>query len=415
MGGVWAPVQGRARRERARGLDRLSEGQASRGARQADEHAPRVSREREGAQDPRAATRARRRGPAPRLGHRGAPRVRVDPLRRARHPHQRAGRSARDVLASPRGPLRHRDGRALHAPCPPRAIPRTAAWGASRSTTRRSARPGSSASSTAIRSIVRTSSSCGRRSSATSRTRRRSSSISSSSRPRTSGRACPGSCSSCPTASKGKGPEHSSARIERFLQLAAEDNIQVCNLTTPAQFFHALRRQVIRPWRKPLVVFTPKSLLRHPEAVSTLDEIATGSFQRVIPDDAVDPAQATARPPLQREDLLRARRRTQKEQARRRRHRPARAVLPAERRPRGRPGQVSRRNACRLGAGGAAQHGRLVLPQRPPARSSSASAYPLSLVSRPESASPATGSKAAHDLEQQMLLEEAFSSTPRKG
>ena len=84
---------------------------------------------------------------------------------------------------------------------------------------------------------------------------------------------------------EGQGPEHSSARIERFLNLAAEDNIQVCNLTTPAQLFHVLRRQVNRPWRKPLIVFTPKSLLRHPEAVNTLDEIAEGSFQRVIPDD----------------------------------------------------------------------------------------------------------------------------------
>ncbi|MGH7271300.1 MAG: 2-oxoglutarate dehydrogenase E1 component, partial [Polyangiaceae bacterium] len=89
---------------------------------------------------------------------------------------------------------------------------------------------------------------------------------------------------------EGQGPEHSSARIERFLQLAAEDNIQICNLTTPAQLFHALRRQVNRSWRKPLVVFTPKSLLRHPEAVNSLDEIADGSFQRVIADDVADPA-----------------------------------------------------------------------------------------------------------------------------
>ena len=64
---------------------------------------------------------------------------------------------------------------------------------------------------------------------------------------------------------EGKGPEHSSARLERFLSLAAEDNIQVVSLTTPAQFFHCLRRQVLRVWRKPLVVMTPKSLLRHPQ------------------------------------------------------------------------------------------------------------------------------------------------------
>jgi 2-oxoglutarate dehydrogenase E1 component len=89
---------------------------------------------------------------------------------------------------------------------------------------------------------------------------------------------------------EGQGPEHSSARMERFLALAAKDNIQVCNLTTPAQYFHALRRQVLRVWRKPLVIMTPKSLLRHPRAVSSLDECASGAFQRVIPD--VAPARA---------------------------------------------------------------------------------------------------------------------------
>jgi 2-oxoglutarate dehydrogenase E1 component len=83
---------------------------------------------------------------------------------------------------------------------------------------------------------------------------------------------------------EGQGPEHSSARVERFLALAAEENIQVVQPTTPAQFFHVLRRQVLRPWRKPLVVFTPKSLLRHPQATSRLEECADGRFMRVIPD-----------------------------------------------------------------------------------------------------------------------------------
>ncbi|HMR81366.1 MAG TPA: 2-oxoglutarate dehydrogenase E1 component, partial [Polyangiaceae bacterium] len=87
---------------------------------------------------------------------------------------------------------------------------------------------------------------------------------------------------------EGQGPEHSSARLERFLVLAAEENIQIAQPTTPAQHFHLLRRQVLRPWRKPLVVFTPKSLLRHPRAVSTLEECATSNFQRVIPDRDVD-------------------------------------------------------------------------------------------------------------------------------
>jgi len=83
---------------------------------------------------------------------------------------------------------------------------------------------------------------------------------------------------------EGMGPEHSSARLERFLALCASDNMQIMNLTTPAQYFHALRRQMLRTWRKPLVVMSPKSLLRHPKAVSSLDELATGVFQRVIPD-----------------------------------------------------------------------------------------------------------------------------------
>jgi 2-oxoglutarate dehydrogenase E1 component len=83
---------------------------------------------------------------------------------------------------------------------------------------------------------------------------------------------------------EGAGPEHSSARLERFLAMAAEDNIQVVNPTTPAQYFHVLRRQVVRPWRKPLIVLTPKSLLRHPRVVSPLGDLAEGKFQRVLSD-----------------------------------------------------------------------------------------------------------------------------------
>ncbi|MFM7109339.1 MAG: 2-oxoglutarate dehydrogenase E1 component, partial [Planctomycetaceae bacterium] len=89
---------------------------------------------------------------------------------------------------------------------------------------------------------------------------------------------------------EGQGPEHSSARLERFLSLCAKDNIQVVQPTTPAQMFHLLRRQALRVWRKPLVVMTPKSLLRHPGCVSSLDDLTTGTFQRVIPDASGVPA-----------------------------------------------------------------------------------------------------------------------------
>ncbi|TIR44403.1 MAG: 2-oxoglutarate dehydrogenase E1 component, partial [Mesorhizobium sp.] len=85
----------------------------------------------------------------------------------------------------------------------------------------------------------------------------------------------------------GQGPEHSSARLERFLQLCAEDNMQVANVTTPANYFHILRRQLKRDFRKPLILMTPKSLLRHKRAVSTLSEMAgESSFHRLLWDDA---------------------------------------------------------------------------------------------------------------------------------
>jgi 2-oxoglutarate dehydrogenase E1 component len=206
---------------------------------------------------------------------------------------------------------------------------------------------------------------------------------------------------------EGQGPEHSSARIERFLQLSAEDNIQVCNLTTPAQFFHVLRRQVRRPLRKPLVVFTPKSLLRHPEAVSTIDELAEGSFRRVIPDETVDPAK------VKRVLLCSGKVYFDLAAERRKRAREDVAIVRLE--------QYYPLSGALTGALSAYREGTPVVWVQEEPRNMGAwyflnarredllrGRHPLTLVSRPESASPATGSKAAHDLEQKMLLDEAL-------
>jgi len=208
---------------------------------------------------------------------------------------------------------------------------------------------------------------------------------------------------------EGQGPEHSSARVERFLQIAASDNIQVCNLTTPAQLFHALRRQVLRPWRKPLVIFTPKSLLRHKEAVSTVTDLAEGQFQRVIPDTHTDPAKVkrvllcTGKVYY---DLLDARRKLGREDV---------AIVRLE--------QLFPINDQLSRVLSAYKDGtRLVWVQEEPSNMGAwyfinanlpqilGGRLPLSVASRPAAASPATGSKASHDLEQQRLLAEALAS-----
>jgi 2-oxoglutarate dehydrogenase E1 component len=206
---------------------------------------------------------------------------------------------------------------------------------------------------------------------------------------------------------EGNGPEHSSARIERFLNLCGEDNIQVCNLSTPTQLFHALRRQVNRPWRKPLIVFTPKSLLRHPEAVNTLDQIAEGTFRRVIPDETIDPAKA------KRILLCSGKVYYDLAAERRRRKRDDVAIVRLEQ-------YYPMSGALSKALAGFREGTPMVWVQEEPSNMGAwyflnarkaellGGRHSLALVSRPESASPATGSKAAHDLEQKILLDEAF-------
>jgi 2-oxoglutarate dehydrogenase E1 component len=202
---------------------------------------------------------------------------------------------------------------------------------------------------------------------------------------------------------EGQGPEHSSARLERYLQLCAEDNLQVCNLTTPAQYFHVLRRQVLRPWRKPLVIMTPKSLLRHKHAVSTLEDLAEGGFQRVIPDQSVS-ARKVKRVLLCSGkvyyDLLAAREQKGREDV---------ALVRVEQLYPLDPAELTR--SLEIYPEGA----KLVWVQEEPFNMGAwyylrarYSLRRISCVSRPESASPATGSAAAHRVEQQLLVDQAF-------
>ena len=169
---------------------------------------------------------------------------------------------------------------------------------------------------------------------------------------------------------EGQGPEHSSARIERYLQLCAERNMCVANLTTPANYFHALRRQLKRNFRKPLVIFTPKSLLRHKLAVSSLDDMAEGSaFRFVIPEIVRDRAARAgeARRAVLRQGVLRSADRAAREVDQRRGYHAARTDLSV-------PGEdadsrtdtISRRRIG-LVSGGTGEHGRLEL-RRSPAR-----------------------------------------------
>jgi 2-oxoglutarate dehydrogenase E1 component len=211
---------------------------------------------------------------------------------------------------------------------------------------------------------------------------------------------------------EGQGPEHSSARIERFLALAAEDNLQLVTPTTPAQYFHALRRQVVRPWRKPLVVMTPKSLLRHPAVVSPLEDLAAGSFRRILPDAATAGGDAAAG--VSRVLLCGGKVFYDLDRGRQEHGRKDVAILRLE--------QLyplsDEELATALAPYPAAAP--LVWVQEEPANMAAVcylrrrfaegvpGGHEFRIVSRAPSASPATGSHSSHDLEQRALVDEAL-------
>src|SRR6266404_4136951 len=209
---------------------------------------------------------------------------------------------------------------------------------------------------------------------------------------------------------EGQGPEHSSARLERFLQLAAEENIQVCQPSNAAQYFHMLRRQARRPWRKPLIVFTPKSMLRHPEASSNLEDLTRPHFLPVVPDREITDAKYVLIASGKVGHELKAERRKRKDTST--------AILFLDQLyPLPRPEIAAALDAH--------PNAREVIWVQEEPRNMGAFFYvmprltqlvqerglSLRSVKRSSSASPATGSAKAHALEQKTLLSLAFTTT----
>ena len=206
---------------------------------------------------------------------------------------------------------------------------------------------------------------------------------------------------------EGQGPEHSSARIERYLQLAAEDNIQVCQPSNAAQYFQLLRRQALRRWRKPMIVFTPKSMLRHPDASSPIEDFQWPRFEWVVPDREVTSA----------ERILICSGKIGHE-------------LRGERKKRGDTGTAILfldqlypfpKEELRAAIAAHAKARELIWVQEEPANMGALSHVlpriqhyipdiPVRSVKRSASASPATGSAKAHELEQKTLLALAFTT-----
>ncbi len=206
---------------------------------------------------------------------------------------------------------------------------------------------------------------------------------------------------------EGQGPEHSSARIERFLQLAARDNIQICQPSNAGQYFHLLRRQTLRKWRKPLVVFTPKSMLRHPDALSPLEDLTHQKFLPVIPDTEAQDVKRILLCTGKIGHELRTERQKRKElstaivfleqmypfpeaelTAEFERHSTARDIVWVQEEP------------SNMGA----------LSYMLPRLRYIANDRPVHSVKRSGSASPATGSAKAHEVEQKTLLALAFTT-----
>jgi len=209
---------------------------------------------------------------------------------------------------------------------------------------------------------------------------------------------------------EGQGPEHSSARIERFMQLAAEGNMNICQPSTAAQYFHLLRRQARRLWRKPLVVFTPKSMLRHPDASSPLEEFTRARFQTLVPDTEITDAHSILIASGKVGHELRAERRRRKDTST--------AIFFLD--------QLYPLPKTEIAAAiDAHPHAReIVWVQEEPAnmgalfyvlprleRIAQSKNLSVRTVKRSASASPATGSAKAHELEQKTLLTLAFATT----
>ncbi|MFZ0802267.1 MAG: 2-oxoglutarate dehydrogenase E1 component [Terriglobales bacterium] len=210
-----------------------------------------------------------------------------------------------------------------------------------------------------------------------------------------------------PHGHEGQGPEHSSARIERFLQLAARDNFQICQPSNGAQYFHLLRRQALSHWRKPLVVFTPKSMLRHPDAASPIEDFTRPHFLGVVPDQEVSDGKRILLCTGKIGHELRAERRRRKDAstaivfvdqlypfpeaelaAELERHADAREIVWVQEEP------------ANMGA----------LFYMLPRLRHLAGERPVRSVKRSASPSPATGSAKAHELEQKTLLSLAFAA-----